>query len=385
MATQQLYSYKSTQGMHGNSALAIVIGIILAVIFFAIGYYAALSFAVAAALFIIVLVIYLLLSVKVLQEWKRAPILTLGKYKGTYGPGLFFIIPLIQSMPYKFDLRTFSTVFSAEKTLTQDNVGVDVEAIMFTRIENPENTALQVNDVDQSVSLAAQTALRDVIGKVNLSQMIVGRNEIASSVKELIDQRVTPWGVNVISVEIRDVKIPDDLQDAMAKVAIASRERDARVILAESEKLAAVNMVAAAQTYNSNLYAMQLRALNMLYEIGISGKNHLIFIPTESRGLGIPTPIGVLGIDKLAGIGDTGSEAPAPKKPEQNPPDAKEATTAIQDLIQQAIQKKPQVDVQSQKTKKQKQQPSQQSKASQPEAVVPQDDDSDNQKDTFSV
>jgi regulator of protease activity HflC (stomatin/prohibitin superfamily) len=294
--------------MHGNSALAIIIGIIISVIFFAAGYYSSASLAVGAALFVIVLIIYLLISVKVLQEWKRAPILTLGKYKGTYGPGLFFIIPLIQSMPYKFDLRTFSTVFSAEKTLTQDNVGVDVEAIMFTRIENPENTALQVNDVDQSVSLAAQTALRDVIGKVNLSQMIVGRNEIASSVKALIDQRVTPWGVNVISVEIRDVKIPDDLQDAMAKVAIASRERDARVILAESEKLAAVNMVAAAQTYNSNVYAMQLRALNMLYEIGISGRNHLIFIPTESRGLGIPTPIGVLGIDKMVGIGNMGNE-----------------------------------------------------------------------------
>lgn len=355
----QLYSYKSTQGMHGNSALAILIGIILSVIFFAIGYYYSSSLAVGTALFVVVLLIYLLISVKVLQEWKRAPILTLGKYKGTYGPGLFFIIPLIQSMPYKFDLRTFSTVFSAEKTLTQDNVGVDVEAIMFTRIENPENTALQVNDVDQSVSLAAQTALRDVIGKVNLSQMIVGRNEIASSVKTLIDQRVTPWGVNVISVEIRDVKIPDDLQDAMAKVAIASRERDARVILAESEKLAATNMVAAAKTYNSNVYAMQLRALNMLYEIGISGRNHLIFIPTESRGLGIPTPIGVLGIDKLVGIGDTGNidgqkkdgnsvdAGTAAQKPSPPQPQQASAQQKNQQSAQQSKQKKKQQDTQT--------------------------------------
>ncbi|OJI08447.1 MAG: hypothetical protein BK997_00060 [Candidatus Micrarchaeum sp. ARMAN-1] len=355
----QLYSYKSTQGMHGNSALAILIGIILSVIFFAIGYYYSSSLAVGTALFVVVLLIYLLISVKVLQEWKRAPILTLGKYKGTYGPGLFFIIPLIQSMPYKFDLRTFSTVFSAEKTLTQDNVGVDVEAIMFTRIENPENTALQVNDVDQSVSLAAQTALRDVIGKVNLSQMIVGRNEIASSVKTLIDQRVTPWGVNVISVEIRDVKIPDDLQDAMAKVAIASRERDARVILAESEKLAATNMVAAAKTYNSNVYAMQLRALNMLYEIGISGRNHLIFIPTESRGLGIPTPIGVLGIDKLVGMGDTGNidgqkkdgnsvdAGTAAQKPSPPQPQQASAQQKNQQSAQQSKQKKKQQDTQT--------------------------------------
>lgn len=382
MAIQQLYVYKSTQGMHGNSALAIIIGLIVAVLFFAAGYYATQSLATGAALFVVALIVYLLISVKVLQEWKRAPILTLGKYKGTYGPGLFFIIPLIQSMPYKFDLRTFSTVFSAEKTLTQDNVGVDVEAIMFTRIENPENTALQVNDVDQSVSLAAQTALRDVIGKVNLSQMIVGRNEIATSVKELIDQRVTPWGVNVISVEIRDVKIPDDLQDAMAKVAIASRERDARVILAESEKLAAVNMVAAAQTYNSNIYAMQLRALNMLYEIGISGKNHLIFIPTESRGLGIPTPIGVLGIDKLVGLGDTGNTEGQKQEQKKEPT---QETPTMQNA-QQASQKKPQSDVQSQKPKKQKQQPSQQSNAVPPEEATPQgnsDDDSSN--DAFKI
>ncbi len=306
----QIYLYKSTQGMHGNSALTLFLGIIISAIFAALGYLATSSYEVAGGLFVFILIIYVGLSIKILPEWKRAPILTLGKYKGTYGPGLFFIMPLVQSMPYKFDLRTFSASFSAEKTLTQDNVSVDVEAIMFTRIENPENTALQVNNVDQAVSLAAQTALRDVIGKVNLSNMIIGRSEIASQVKTLIDQRVTPWGVNVISVEIRDVKIPDDLQDAMAKVAIASRERDARVILAESEKLAATNMVAAAHAYNSNVYAMQLRALNMLYEIGISGKNHLIFIPTESRGLGIPTPIGVLGIDKLTGIGNVGDDTP---------------------------------------------------------------------------
>ncbi len=295
------YSYKGTKGMRGNSVLTILIGIVWAVGFFVIGYVATFILLVGIGLALFVFLIYLLLSVKILQEWKRAPILTLGKYKGTYGPGIFFIMPIVQSMPYKFDLRTISTAFSAESTLTQDNVGVDVDAIMFTRIENPESTALQVQNADQSVSLAAQTALRDVIGKVSLSQMIMGRSEIAENVKTLIDQRVIPWGVNVISVEIRDVKIPDELQDAMAKVAIASRERDARVILAESEKLAATNMVEAAKIYDSNVYAMQLRALNMLFEIGISGKNHLIFIPTESRGLGIPTPIGVLGIDKLVG------------------------------------------------------------------------------------
>ena len=305
--SEERYAFKGEQGMHGNSVLTIVVGIVISIIFaiFAL-FLVTVNIVSVATTFIIVFILYLLLSVKILQEWKRAPILTLGKYKGTYGPGLFFIIPLIQSMPYKFDLRTFSTVFSASKTLTQDNVSVDVEAIMFTRIEDPEKTALQVTDVYSSSSLAAQTALRDVIGKVDLTHMIAGRSEIAENVKELIDQRVTPWGVNIISVEIRDVKIPDELQDAMAKVAIASRERDARVVLAESEKLAATNMIKAAELYGTNVYAMQLRALNMLYEIGISGKNHLIFIPTESRGLGIPTPIGVFGIEKLRGMGNMG-------------------------------------------------------------------------------
>lgn len=305
--TEKIYAFKSTQGMHGNSVLAVVVGIVVSIISAIFVLFIISENVVSAATtFIVVIILYLLISIRVLQEWKRAPILTLGKYKGTYGPGLFFIIPLIQNMPYKFDLRTFSTVFSASKTLTQDNVSVDVEAIMFIRIEDPEKTALQVTDVYSSSSLAAQTALRDVIGKVDLTHMIAGRSEIAENVKELIDQRVTPWGVNIISVEIRDVKIPDELQDAMAKVAIASRERDARVVLAESEKLAATNMVKAAEVYGTNVYAMQLRALNMLYEIGISGKNHLIFIPTESRGLGIPTPIGVFGIEKLRGMGNVG-------------------------------------------------------------------------------
>ncbi|MFI5412632.1 MAG: SPFH domain-containing protein [Candidatus Micrarchaeales archaeon] len=293
----EAYNVKSQKGTNTtSSAMAILIGIVLSLI---IAYFVPGDTASFMVAFVIILIIYLAMSIKVLAEWRRAPILELGRYKGIYGPGIFFIIPIIQSMPYNYDLRTFPTTFSAEKTLTSDNVSVDVDAIMFSKVEDPEKTVLQVSNMLDSVTLAAQTALRDVIGKVELSKMIQGRSEIADDVKTLIDERVLPWGVNVISVEIRDVKIPPELQDAMAKVAIASRERDARVVLAESEVLAAKKMIDAANMYAGNHYAMQLRALNMLYEIGISGKNSLVFIPTESRGLGMPTPIGVFSIDDV--------------------------------------------------------------------------------------
>ncbi len=281
----------------GSSWLALIIGIIVAAV---LGWLASAFGVVNIAIgTIVAFLVYLALAIRVLPEWKRSPVLTLGRYSGIYGPGIFLIIPFIQNTPYTFDLRTLSKAFSAEKTLTSDNVTVDVDAIMFSRIENPERTVLQVTDVESSVTLAAQTALRDIIGKVDLSKMIQGRTEIANEVKTLIDERVLPWGVNVISVEIRDVRIPADLQDAMAKVAIASRERDARVVLADSERLAAVKMIQAADMYKNNMYAMQLRALNMLYEVGISGKNTLIFVPTESRGLGMPTPIGVFGLSEV--------------------------------------------------------------------------------------
>ncbi len=294
----EAYNVKSQKGGNTtNSALSIIVGIIFAAIVSVLVSYG--NPGQLEVAFLIVFIVYLVLSLKVLPEWRRAPILTLGRYKGIYGPGIFFIIPLIQSMPYNYDLRTFSTTFSAEKTLTSDNVSVDVDAIMFSKVEDPEKTVLQVSNMLDSVTLAAQTSLRDVIGKVELSKMIQGRTEIADEVKQLIDERVLPWGVNVISVEIRDVKIPPELQDAMARVAVASRERDARVVLAESEKLAAQKMIDAANMYADNHYAMQLRALNMLYEIGISGKNSLIFVPTESRGLGMPTPVGVFSLDDV--------------------------------------------------------------------------------------
>ncbi|MDE1857118.1 MAG: slipin family protein [Candidatus Micrarchaeota archaeon] len=313
----------------GSSGLAIGIWIIVLAIF-GIGteFLSGFDPLTTGAVLVFVFLVYLAMSIRVLPEWKRSPVLTLGRYTGIYGPGIFFLVPLAQTTPYTFDLRTLSATFSAEKTLTSDNVTVDVDAIMFSRIEDPEKTALQVTDVEGSVTLAAQTALRDIIGQVDLSHMIQGRSEIADEVKKLIDDRVLPWGVNVISVEIRDVRIPAELQDAMARVAVASRERDARVVLAESEKLAAQRMVDAANIYQSNLFAMQLRSLNIMYEIGISGRNNIIFVPTDSKGIGFPTPLGVFGLNSVMSgnlnVGQQdqkgqGQAAQKPKKPSGTP------------------------------------------------------------------
>jgi regulator of protease activity HflC (stomatin/prohibitin superfamily) len=250
----------------------------------------------------IVLLIVLSLSLRVVKEWDRMAVLRLGKYTGMIGPGLYFIIPIFDKTPVTVDLRVISTVFSAEKTLTTDNVPVDVDAILFWQVKNPEQSILAVQNYISSVQLAAQTALRDIIGKEELSTMLAGRDIIGDDIKKLIEERVSSWGINAISVEIRDVSIPMELQNAMAKVATSDREKQARVILAESESLAADKMIEAAKKYHSDVYAMQLRAMNMMYEVSLAGKNLMVFIPVESKGFSIPTPVGTLGIADLSKV-----------------------------------------------------------------------------------
>ncbi len=248
---------------------------------------------------IIALLLIMSMSIRVVKQWDRMPVLRFGRYTGIIGPGIFAIMPFIDRTPINVDLRVISTVFSAEKTLTKDNVPVDVEAILFWRVTNPEQAVLEVQDYISSVQLAAQTALRDVIGKNELSLMLAGRNMVGENIKELIQERISPWGIIPISVEIRDVTIPQELQNAMARVATSDREKQARVILAESESLAADKMLEAAEKYHKDIYAMQLRSLNMMYEISLTGKNLMVFIPTESKGFSIPTPVGVMGIQDV--------------------------------------------------------------------------------------
>ncbi len=267
----------------------------------------------AFAGFLFALLLTFALSIRVRSQWNRKAVLRLGKYVGIIGPGLFLIIPFIDSTTATIDTRVISTAFKAERTLTKDNVPVDVDAILFWQVNNPEHTILNVQSYYDSVLLASQTAMRDIIGKTELSAMLAGRDMIGKAIQELIEERIREWGINAISVEVRDVTIPNELQNAMARVATSDREKQARVILAESENLAADKMLEAAKKYETDPYAMQLRALNMMYEISLTGKNVMVFVPTETGGFAMPVPFGVYGLKDI--IAKREAQGQEPRKP----------------------------------------------------------------------
>lgn len=220
-------------------------------------------------------------SVKIAFQWEKALVLRLGKFHTLKGPGMFFIVPIIDTIPYWIDLRTIASNIKAEQTLTKDNVAVDIDSIVFWRVVDPKKAALEVVNYTFAVGLAAQTALRDTIGKTDLAAMLTGRESIDSDLKEIIDKRTEPWGVEVISVEIKDVVIPKSLQNAMSMQAQAERERQARVILGDSENQIADKFIAAAKKYEEVPTALHLRAMNMLYE-GIKDKGALIVVPSSA-------------------------------------------------------------------------------------------------------
>jgi regulator of protease activity HflC (stomatin/prohibitin superfamily) len=222
---------------------------------------------------------YVAASIKIADQWEKAVVLRLGNYTGLKGPGLFRINPILEKIAYWIDTRIITTTFKAEKTLTKDTVPVDVEAILFWKVLDPEKAALQVEDYQLAISLASQTALREVIGKSLLSDMLEGRERLDKELQKIIDTRTTEWGVHVSSVEIRDVLIPNELQDAMSMQAQAERERQARVILGDSERQVAAKFEEAARTYQNNPTALHLRAMNMLYE-GLKEKATLVIVPS---------------------------------------------------------------------------------------------------------
>ncbi|HEY6913507.1 MAG TPA: slipin family protein, partial [Paludibacter sp.] len=227
-------------------------------------------------------------STKVANQWSRAIVLRLGKYHSMRGPGIFFIIPIIDSIPYWIDIRVISTAFKAEKTLTKDTVPVDVDAVLFWKVIDPKKAALDVADYYSAISWASQTALRDVIGKTMLADMLEGRDKISSLLQIIIDERTEPWGINVISVEVKDVLIPQGLEAAMSMQAQAERERQARVILGDSERQIAEMFNEASKSYADNPTAFHLRAMNMLYE-GLKTNSTIVIVPStavESMGLG---------------------------------------------------------------------------------------------------
>jgi SPFH domain/Band 7 family protein len=236
------------------------------------------------------------LSPRVAQQWERAVVLRLGRFIGLQGPGLFWIIPFIDSVTRSIDQRMITTGFAAEQTLTSDTVPVNVDAVLFWVVHDPEKAALEVQNYAVAVSWAAQTALRDIIGRTSLADLLRGREKIEQELQKLIDERSTPWGVTVHSVEMRDVVIPSSLQDAMSREAQASREKQARIILGEAEMEIARSFEIASRVYQDNPTALHLRAMNMLYE-GLKEKGALMLVPStavESMGMG-----GLLGAAAL--------------------------------------------------------------------------------------
>jgi regulator of protease activity HflC (stomatin/prohibitin superfamily) len=225
--------------------------------------------------------LYLLFAVKIADQWEKAVVLRLGKYRGLLGPGLFWIIPIVDATAEWIDHRVMVTPFSAEKTLTKDTVPVDVDAVLFWMVWDAEKAALEVEDYKMAIAWAAQTALREVIGQMDLADILVGRAKMDADLQKIIDERTTPWGITVQSVEIRDIVIPQELEDAMSRQAQAERERQARVILGESEKQIAASFSEASKAYLNNPTALHLRAMNMLFE-GLKEKGAMVIVPSSA-------------------------------------------------------------------------------------------------------
>jgi regulator of protease activity HflC (stomatin/prohibitin superfamily) len=242
-------------------------------------------------------------SPRIAQQWERAVVLRLGRFTGLHGPGLFWIIPFIDTVARWIDQRVITTGFAAEQTLTSDTVPVNVDAVLFWVVYDPEKAALEVQNYPVAVSWASQTALRDIIGRTSLTELLRGRERIEHELQQLIDQRSTPWGVSVQSVEMRDVVIPQQLQDAMSREAQAAREKQARIILGEAEMEIARSFETASRVYQNNPTALHLRAMNMLYE-GLKEKGALMLVPStavESMGMGGLLGAAALQQAKLAG------------------------------------------------------------------------------------
>lgn len=259
---------------------------------------------------VIILALITASAVKVVDQWQKIVVLRLGRFQTLKGPGLCLIIPVIDVVSYWIDTRVITSSFKAEKTLTKDTVPVDVDAVLFWKVVDPKRAALDVADYQAAIGWASQTALRDVIGKTMLSDMLEGRDKISAELQRIIDQRTEPWGINVISVEVKDVLIPAALEDAMSMQAQAERERQARVILGDSERQVAEKFGEAAKTYIDNPVALHLRAMNMLYE-GLKQNSTIVIVPStavETMQLG-----GMAGLAALTmGLG-AGAAPPKPQ------------------------------------------------------------------------
>ena len=252
--------------------------------------------------------LYFMFAIRVADQWERAVILRLGKFRGLRGPGLFWIVPVVDVVTHIVDQRVRATDVSAESALTRDTVPVNVDAIIFWLVWDAEKAVLEVQSYFDAIFLSAQTALREAIGRHDLAEMITEREKLGQELQRILDEKTNPWGITVQSVEIRDVRIPAELEDAMSRRAQAERERQARIILGTAETEIAQLFAKASELYRTNPTAMHLRAMNMLYE-AIKEKGSMVIVPSsavETMGLG-----GMLGTTALGGVG-TAPPAPPP-------------------------------------------------------------------------
>jgi regulator of protease activity HflC (stomatin/prohibitin superfamily) len=232
--------------------------------------------------------LYLLYSIKVISQWEKVALLRLGHYVGLRGPGIFFIVPVLETLSPFVDQRVRVTSVTAESTLSRDTVPVDVDAIIFWLVWNAEKAILEVENYLDAITLSAQTALRESIGRHELAQLITDREALGRELQRILDEKTNPWGITVQSVEVRDVRIPQALQDAMSRQAQAERERQARIILGQAETEISEKFVKAAEAYSQNPTALHLRAMNMLYE-AIKERGSMVIVPSsavETMGLG---------------------------------------------------------------------------------------------------
>jgi regulator of protease activity HflC (stomatin/prohibitin superfamily) len=244
-----------------------------------------------------VLSIVALFGIKVANQWEKAVVLRFGKFQALRGPGLFFVIPIVDEITHLIDQRVRVTDVTAESALTRDTVPVDVDAIVFWTVWDAQKSVLEVSDYFMAIALSAQTALREAIGRAELAAMITERERLGDALRRILDEKTNAWGITVHSVEIRDVKIPQALEDAMSRQAQAERERQARIILGTAETEIASRFVAAAAEYESHPAALHLRAMNMLYE-ALKEKGSMVIVPSsavETMGLG-----GLAGLTSLA-------------------------------------------------------------------------------------
>ena len=264
--------------------------------------------------------LFFLSGIRVLKEWERMPVLRLGRYMGLRGPGLVYLFPLIDRAPIRISTRLDTIQFRTESTLTKDNVPVNVDSVLYMKPVDLEKAVLQVENYYQATQLASQTTLREVIGKVSLNELLAEREKVGAHLREIIDEKTEAWGIKATAVEVRDVIIPSNLQDAMSRQAQAERERIARVTLATAEFEASAKMIEAAKMYESSEQGLRLRWMNIIYELGQqAGTNTIMLIPSSMPEAGWP-PVGTFGFKELPkgqpGENPAKKSAPRPEPPQ---------------------------------------------------------------------